>query len=325
MRQRRVPETRAGARMSHSFRRTHGSTGKSNHQQDTATTATLKAVSTVASQAALITALLYYFGWVRTQAFYQHFGVDTSLLAFTTTDYVLRSLNSAFPPLAILALVALLLLGFHRWVVVHAVSTPVSSLRGKAVTGFLSTAPVLGATLGAVVLVGLLFPTEIGRPLVRGLPVMLVSAVGILGYSDHLRLVRLTGLSRRQRNHHHNLETRIRAIVLVSVGLFGLLWGIALYAAGVGELNAMETVATLQDGPEAILYSSDRIALAGPGIRVDEIQQGGSKYRYLYSGLRLLVQTGGRYILIPVGWQKGRDKVFMIPGSDGVRLDVISR
>jgi hypothetical protein len=324
-RRRPFPKVPARARPSRPFHRTASRTGQLSSQQGAVSAGALATILAFASQTVLITALLYYFGWVRTQADFGYFGVDTSLLGYTTADYLLRSVDSAFPPLAVLALVALLLLSFHRWVVVRAVAAPVNTLIGKVLIVFVSTAPLFGVTLAAVVLARLLFPDKIGWPLGLALSIMLISAVGVLGYSQHLRSLRLAALGRRPEDRHGSSQTRAGAVVLVTLGLLGVLWWLALYATQVGERIAVDSVEALQDQPEIIIYSSDRIALAGPGIVVDEIQQAGSKYRYRYGGLRLLVQAGGKYILIPVGWQKGRDSVFLVQGNDAIRLDIISR
>src|SRR3954454_17851304 len=61
----------------------------------------------VFGQTALLTALLVFFGWARTQATFAYFGVDLGLLDFSTTDYVLRSVNSAYDPLLLIGLVFL--------------------------------------------------------------------------------------------------------------------------------------------------------------------------------------------------------------------------
>src|SRR3954463_3259502 len=76
---------------------------------------TWEALKFVASATALLAALLYYFGWARTQATYGYFGIDTGLLGFSTPDYLLRSINSAVPPAIGAGLVALLLISLRRW------------------------------------------------------------------------------------------------------------------------------------------------------------------------------------------------------------------
>ena len=61
----------------------------------------LAAVGAVASQAALLTALLYYVGWSRAHASLEKFGLDPELVGYGTEEYVLRSINAAFPPLVV--------------------------------------------------------------------------------------------------------------------------------------------------------------------------------------------------------------------------------
>jgi hypothetical protein len=276
------------------------------------------------SQTVVITALLYYFGWVRTQADFRYFGVDPSLLSYTTADYVLRSVNSSFPFLIGMALVALLLLSLHRWVLVYVVHAPMGALPGKVLSVFVSTAPLLGAVLAAVVLARLLFPNQIVWPRGLALPLMLMLTVGLLGYSGHLRSLRCSMLGRKREDHHFGSRAQIQAVVLVALGVLGVLWLLTIYAAQAGERLAVNSARTLRGQPEIIIYTTDRIAIAGSGITVDEIQQAGSRYRYRYSGLRLLVQAGGRYILIPTDWKKGRDSVLLVPADNTIRLDIIN-
>lgn len=78
----------------------------------------------VASQTALIIGLFYYFGWVRTQATFAYFGVDTSLIGYSTPNYVLRSIDAEFRPFLYAALITLVLLGIHRLVLRPALDMP---------------------------------------------------------------------------------------------------------------------------------------------------------------------------------------------------------
>jgi hypothetical protein len=87
----------------------------------------LTTAGTITSQTVLITGLLYYFGWVRAQATAGYFGLDTSLIGYTTTDYLLRSVSVTFTPFLRMAFVALVLLGLHRLVVLRALQMPTGS------------------------------------------------------------------------------------------------------------------------------------------------------------------------------------------------------
>src|SRR5690242_16639858 len=71
-------------------------------------------VTSIASQAALITALLFFYGRVRTGAFYGYFGIGTHALQFSTSDYVIGSLNATLPPVIVCALAILAVLAIAR-------------------------------------------------------------------------------------------------------------------------------------------------------------------------------------------------------------------
>src|SRR5918999_4212186 len=74
----------------------------------------------VGSPIAIGTALLFYFGWVRSDAQAEAFGVDLSVFEMTTDDLVLRSINVLFFPLIGLLLGGLLFLRLDPWVRAHA-------------------------------------------------------------------------------------------------------------------------------------------------------------------------------------------------------------
>ena len=63
-------------------------------------------VAAVIAPTTLITALAYYFGYRRERAFAGFSGIDVSALNFTTTDYVLRSVDALFVPAVVVLLVA---------------------------------------------------------------------------------------------------------------------------------------------------------------------------------------------------------------------------
>jgi len=64
-------------------------------------------VETVIAPTTLVVALAYYFGRQYTSARSSYFGIDASLLGFSTQDYVVRSADALFIPLGALALAGL--------------------------------------------------------------------------------------------------------------------------------------------------------------------------------------------------------------------------
>jgi hypothetical protein len=71
----------------------------------------LRLAVTVLGPITIVTALLYYYGYVTTYAEYAYFGVNVELLSYSSADYVLRSPASVFAPL----LVLLVLVGLGYW------------------------------------------------------------------------------------------------------------------------------------------------------------------------------------------------------------------
>src|SRR5919106_2211839 len=60
-------------------------------------------ITTFVAPTTLVGALVFYFGWTRTRAWWLYFGVDPSVLGFSNQDYVLRSVNALFPALLVAA------------------------------------------------------------------------------------------------------------------------------------------------------------------------------------------------------------------------------
>ncbi len=98
-----------------------------------------------------------------------------------------------------------------------------------------------------------------------------------------------------------------------------------MYAVQIGEQSAVSLANRIYSSPSVLLYSTQRLAIAGPGVSADEITQTGLKYHFRYTGLRLLTRSGDRLFLIPVSWRKGRDLVYILRDTDDLRADVTTQ
>jgi hypothetical protein len=315
----------------------------------------------------LITALFYYFGWVRTRSFLGYFGVDPSVAGYSTADYVLRSINVAFHPFMYAAFAALGLVGFHRLVVAPALarakSEPSPPSTDAVGAGSGPAAPrvarsrlrrMLGSVVGwaqawgrwrpgpssiryvmgplravaialaAAVFIGVLLPEQIGAPLGILLPLSLLISVTLLGYVAHLRSRYPEALAATT-PPRPTPPSRLYTLTLLALGLVAGLWAVSLYGGQVGTRLATDMVTQLPTRPGVAIYSTERIALHGPGIMVAEITQPGTKYRYQYTGLRLLARSPDKLLLLPSRWQHGRDSVLVLRDNDSIRLDIIVR
>jgi hypothetical protein len=316
----------------------------------------------------LITALLYYFGWVYTNSFFRYFGIDTSLIGYGTSDYVLRSIRVAFRPVAYLALAAFLLLGFHRLVVLPALMTTTSGLsqlskaaisesggsimvprpawrrmihtvglgirRAQAldcrrlgssgIRWIIGVVQAAALVFMALAFAGILFLDTFGATLGLFLPVSLMLGSSLLGYVKYIRSTHPDAFAVTV-TPQHSAFSRAYAVALLALGLIGGLWAVARYGDDVGTRSAAGFAARLLVQPGVVIYSTERIALNGTGIDVNEITQAGAKYHYQYTGLRLFVRSQDRFLLVPSQWQLGRDRVFLLRDDDSIRIDITAR
>src|SRR6266480_4436990 len=61
----------------------------------------------------VISALLFYFGYVSSRAQYAYFGVDVDTIGLSTQDYVMRSPQPLLVPLLTLVMIAVALVALH--------------------------------------------------------------------------------------------------------------------------------------------------------------------------------------------------------------------
>jgi len=264
----------------------------------------------VASQVALLTALLYYVGWARSHALLGYFGIDPRTVGYSTADYVLRSLTATFIPVIVAALV-----GLGAFVLHHEVVLPRVRRGGRAVRRVLLAGLVLAALLAAVVCVRLVAPGLLRAPTGIMVPVGLLIAVGSIAYLDHLRSHSGPG---------PDPTVRLRLPVLLGLVLLSVLWALAVYAQGVGEARARRIVTGLPAAPAITVYSATPLAISGLGVEAARIGAEGDRYRHAYTGLRLLVAGNGKTVLLPVGWRRG-ERAFVLPDDESVRIDVAAR
>lgn len=261
------------------------------------------------SEAAVISAVLYYFGWVRTEATFERFGVSLSLLELASADYILRSINSAFPPLIGLgAVLVALAAAHHRWVA--PAMDPERRHRAHRVARVAIRVVTALCALGlAVVVLGVVAQDSVGKPLGWWLPAILTVAAAGLVYVGST-----TGKG-----------SPVGATVLPALAVIGGIWLVTVHAHRTGNEFGDRFVAALPRQPEVVLYSAERLAIAGPGVGVAPIGQEGSRFKFRYSGLRMLIHTRDRYFLVASGWQRGRDATYVVTATEDTRIDVITR
>jgi hypothetical protein len=245
-----------------------------------------------------VTAVLYYFGWVRTRFQAQQLGFDVSALNLTTPDYLLKSLNVLFVPLILLVVGVLILYQAHRRFVVPAVATdrPARALRAARLLSW-AWAPL---ALGGIVL--LLTP-------LNGYAIPLTLALSIL--------LALYGRSiRRAATGVEPWPMTMRVIVAVLLAL-AVFWSTERVARTMGEAFGADFAADPTQLPAVVVYSGKDLRLDGSGVATEPMPDPKAAYQFRYTGLFLLERSGDRYFFITD--HPGR--VVILRETDDVRME----
>jgi len=275
----------------------------------------LELLSTVIAPTTLVTALLFYFGWMRTNTLFQYFGIEATMLRFSPSDYVLRSVDTTFIPMSAVIFLALGALGLHR--IVKSVLSTNSTSRGCKY--FIIIMAVLGIAAIVRGLVGAAIPSISNRD-------FLITPT-CLGLGTLIAVYAMWLLSRTQpANKRIGMRAEVWAVsapLRVLTGLvlvMSLFWGTAEYAQAVGRGLASSIVHHLDNQPEVVVYSKEPLLLQPP-VKLDQLPGPSGSYRYRYNGLRLLIESAGRVILLPDHWSRNKGPAIVLEES-GLRLEL---
>lgn len=263
-------------------------------------------ISLVAAPATLVTALVYWLGFELVDARSTYFGIGTGVLGYSTTDYLVRGAEAGVVPLFMLFTTAVVV------IVLHAGVTALAARAGGATwLHRTATAAVLaGVLVFGVGLHGLFspLPPPLDWYLLR--PVLL--AGGPLLAIEAARVLRT-----RLRAQH----ARMAAVAVAGVVALSAFWGMSIYADALGRGRAMAIGATVMDLPAVSVYSERSLGVDATIARGERLTGPDERYPYRYSGLRLLVVSGGKYYLIPDGWTRASGAVLVIPDTPDVRVE----
>ncbi|MEW6402658.1 MAG: hypothetical protein AB1649_12715 [Chloroflexota bacterium] len=271
---------------------------------------------------ALTVTLLYYFGWVRTRALYAAFGIDQSLLQFSTQDYLLRSTQISLGALSMFLTVLLALLWIHYGL---------TRMRARESPWFARS--VLLICLAGLVLIvtSYVWPHDlVGNQAVSILiPLFWTAGVGMTLYG--LSLYAGTKTVRDSKgNETHLIQTLPPWLCNWSIGLacalmlVGTFSVVSIAANMEGRARAAAIMADPGIQPEIVVFSKIPLMLQSPDIIVEQIGDDTETFRYKYSGLYLLVRSGDKYFLIPGSWTSGKFYSVILTESDGIRIEVSS-
>jgi hypothetical protein len=279
----------------------------------------IRVATSVIAPTTVLTALLFYFGYVETTAEYRYFGITLGTLGLTTQDLVLRSVAALYVPLGALLVLLLAMTWVH-----HTVSRRLAA--GSSTTALRRWGVVLmllGAAAFARGVVGIIVPEVARTEPVAVSPMSL--ALGTIAAAYGANLWRRTA---PDRGDLRATAWSRRATLAFTAGLItlSLFWATNSFAAAYGRGRAVEVASRLQeDRPRVTLDTTERLFVISPddSLGVEEAAlppEDGQRFRYRYTGLRLLVEAQGRMFLLPDRWNIDAGYTLVISVGDDVRF-----
>ena len=268
-------------------------------------------VAGVLGPSTLVTALAYYFAWRREEAFAGYFGIDPGLLGFTTSEYLLRSVDALVVPITALMLAVFAVLAVRVVIGPRTESLYVPLVAGAA--GLLA------------LLVGLAL--ALGHPVTSRAIYLQALALGVGALLIVFALARWPGAE----------SGAVAALTLVgvAVAIVSLFWATAEYADSRGLRLARQLAADVRVNPGAVIFSKVDLGIdtKGPGSgarrdceAIQVTRSKGSAYPFEYRGFTLLVHSAGRYFLTATEtfghWDPRFDSVFVLDDDANIRVQL---
>lgn len=266
--------------------------------------AALHLLTTVGSPAALGTALLVYYGWVRTSRQAERLGFDVSIMDLSVQDYLLKSVNVLYLPLIILLFVTFALHQVHLRVVIPTVDRSLGRPLQRYAVQAIRHSWLLWLTIGLTVA---LFTPSLDGFVIPGILTLTC-----------LCLFYAASLDRRA--YRPALHSTTRWLILLILA-FAVFWDTERIARIMGDSFAIQIAAEPEKLVSVTVYSPKSLNLSVPGVTETKLAEPDSAYSFKYEGMRLVQRSGNRYFLITDRWDLNQPRVLLLRESDTVRLE----
>lgn len=271
----------------------------------------LRSIAVVVGNVTVLTALLVYFGWKRSEVQAKALGIDESLLGMSTQEYILRSVGSVLVLLIVMALFGMLWVLLDRWLTMRL------NRHGPSDRVYRWVSRLLPAAIVLLPLLAFLGRGWWPEGAYIGFPLLCAAGLLLLLYAFSLRAA-LPGSVPLSAGTESVLRACTAA--LVAVALFTAATNYATVEA-VQLTKAFEgQIPTL---PGVVVHSVAPLNIEAPGVRVTHTANE-TGYQYRYSGLRLLERVGGQYFLISDDWTRRLGVVVVLNDEEpGVRYEFV--
>jgi hypothetical protein len=289
----------------------------------------VRASATIVAPATVLSALLFYFGYVCARSRYEYFGIDVDTIGLGTQDYIMRSPQPLLVPLLVLAFLGIGSVALHTAVRRRiAVAAGEDGDQGDPAEPDTTSARRLGrlrhlaraTTIIGMVLLGAGIVLLFAYALVRDwafyalvTPFLLALGAALTAYGSRvLQLARHLpprapaeprGPDPAPAGLAHALLRRTSSVLSYVVVAAGVFWITATVAQWSGRGLAQYEAQNLNRLPSVILDTRERLFLRSPGIEETVLPESqGQTFHYRYRHLRLLIHGHDRMFLVPDAW-----------------------
>jgi hypothetical protein len=274
--------------------------------------------ASVVAPISVISAILFYFGYVSSRAQYDYFGIDVDTIGLGTRDYIMHSPQSLLVPLLALVVIGLALVVAHLWITARiqaAEPATVLLIARRTLAGGLVV-----FTAG-MVLIGLYALLDEWPYYNLVTPVVVAIGAGVVAYTWRL-VARLSAAEDRDKPLARSPTLRRMGLVLLCFLVVAtVFWSTATIAQWSGRGLARLTARHLDKLPTVILDTKERLFLFDPGVKETALAPTteGQTFHYRYRNLHLLITGNNRMFLVPPAWSSS-DTVLVVPLDGSVRV-----
>jgi len=261
----------------------------------------------------VITALLYYFGYVATRARFAYFGIDLDLLGLSQQALLMHSVGVMFPPLVL----ALTTVAAGLWIHI----TLERLLKAGNRQHLLRCLGFGFAGMGLLLLLrgtaGMVIPTIAETEAPATTPACI--AFGVLILATGRRLLARTSWRAVAPKAKHELVAWVCVWIVVALGSF---WATNSFAGLYGRGQATVDSRRLTEKPRVILDTKESLRLPSTVVAEHKLEgPDAQEFNFRSWGWRLYAATGEQMLLIPDNW-KHEGTVLMVPLDGSVRVQM---
>ncbi|HJW00586.1 MAG TPA: hypothetical protein VJ617_15955 [Arthrobacter sp.] len=267
----------------------------------------------IAPLTTVATALAFWFGWTMTATRTAYFGIDQSVLEYSTVDYLLRSADALIVPAIFILLITVACVGIH--------AVTASIIRREIGVGYVQIGAVFVLLAGTVTTV--LGVWSMFEDLPFATPFLFEPSAlggGIAASAYAFWVLRRTALGEHTLRRRLPMWEKLGYVCVVLLVVLALFWACSSYAGALGTGRSRAFAEDLGSRPAVTVYSVHSLAMGG-SVREERIVLVDSKYGFKYTGLRFLTLSSGKYFLLPADWSRNAGVAIVLDESAEYRVE----